>query len=171
MASRYQFSNGAVKDTAKRCYIAYGSNLNVHQMRMRCPYATILGTAELKGWELLFKGSKTGSYLTIEERDGGSVPVVIWEVTPSDEAALDRYEGFPSFYYKKELRVQYKGIRTGRRRTVTAFVYIMHEDRPVGIPSTFYMRTCLDGYDAFFFDRSVLLAAYDKCAEVCGYEG
>ncbi len=46
---------------AKRYYIAYGSNLNVTQMRMRCPRATILGTATLKGWELLFKGSKTGS--------------------------------------------------------------------------------------------------------------
>ena len=70
----------------KRYYIAYGSNLNVGQMRMRCPHATILGTANLKGWELLFKGSKTGSYLTIEESEGGTVPVVIWEVTATDEA-------------------------------------------------------------------------------------
>ena len=53
----------------KRYYIAYGSNLNVGQMRMRCPHATILGTANLKGWELLFKGSKTGSYLTIEKSE------------------------------------------------------------------------------------------------------
>ena len=44
----------------------------------------------LKGWELLFKGSKTGSYLTIEECESGTVPVVIWEVTVADEAALDR---------------------------------------------------------------------------------
>lgn len=171
MASRYQLSYGAVRDTAKHYYIAYGSNLNVQQMRMRCPHATILGTAALKGWELLFKGSKTGSYLTIEEKDGGSVPVVIWEVTESDEAALDRYEGFPSFYYKKDIRLQYKGIRSGRRRTVTAFAYIMHEDRPIGIPSDYYMRTCLEGYDVFYFDRNILLAAYDKCAEVCGNEG
>ncbi len=55
---------------AKRYYIAYGSNLNVRQMRVRCPKATILGTANLKGWGLLFKGSKTGSYLTIEECEG-----------------------------------------------------------------------------------------------------
>ena len=48
----------------KRYYIAYGSNLNVGQMRMRCPHATNLGTANLKGWELLDTGSKTGSYLT-----------------------------------------------------------------------------------------------------------
>ena len=50
----------------KRYYIAYGSNLNVHQMRMRCPSARRIGTSELKGYELLFKGSKTGSYLTVE---------------------------------------------------------------------------------------------------------
>ena len=73
--------------------------------------------------------------------------MVIWEVTATDEAALDRYEGFPNFYYKRDIRLQYKGIRTGKRRTVTAFAYIMHEDRPIGIPSNLYMRICLEGYD------------------------
>ena len=50
----------------KRYYIAYGSNLNVQQMRWRCPGARIIGTSEMKDYRLLFKGSKTGSYLTIE---------------------------------------------------------------------------------------------------------
>jgi len=109
------------KQDDKRYYLAYGSNLNVPQMRRRCPTAAILGTAKLRGWELLFRGSKTGSYLTIEEREGCEVPVAVWVVTPEDEAALDRYEGFPGFYYKKEFRVQYKGILTGRRRKITAF--------------------------------------------------
>ena len=154
----------------KRYYIAYGSNLNVRQMHLRCPSATVLGTANLRGWELLFKGSKTGSYLTIEKCEGGTVPVAIWEVTEQDEKALDRYEGYPNFYYKKEIRVQYRGIRTGRRRTVNAFVYIMHEDRPIGVPSDFYMRTCLEGYDSFRFDRRILIAAYDKSLEEYGYE-
>ena len=80
----------------KRYYIAYGSNLNVRQMRMRCPHATILGTANLKDWELLFKGSRTGSYLTIEECENGTVPVVIWEVTAADEADLLLQAGYPS---------------------------------------------------------------------------
>ena len=144
----------------KRYYIAYGSNLNVRQMRLRCPDATILGTAVLKGWELLFRGSKTGSYLTIEEREGGKVPVVIWEVTEADEAALDRYEGFPTFYYKRDIKVQYKGIISGRRRTVTAFAYIMHEDRPIGVPTDRYLQTCLEGYSDFGFDKRLLMAAF-----------
>ena len=54
---------------------------------------------------------------------------------------------------------------------MTAFAYIMHEDRPIGIPSNFYMRTCLEGYDTFRFDKNILVDAYDKCMEVCGYEG
>ena len=94
--------------------------------------------------------------------------MVIWDVTPEDEKALDRYEGFPTFYYKQDIKLQYKGIRTGRRRTITAFAYIMHEERQIGIPSNFYMKTCLEGYETFFFDKKILLAAYRKCAEVCG---
>lgn len=147
----------------KRYYIAYGSNLNITQMKRRCPTATILATADLKGWELLFKGSLTGSYLTIEKNERGSVPVAIWEVTPTDELALDRYEGYPNFYYKQNIKLTCKGIRTGKRRTITAFAYIMHEDRPIGIPSEFYLRTCLDGYEAFGFDKRVLMRAYEKC--------
>ena len=84
----------------KRYYIAYGSNLNVRQMRMRCPTARIIGTSVLKDYELLFKGSKTGSYLTVEKKPGSTVPVAVWAVAENDEKALDRYEGFPNFYYR-----------------------------------------------------------------------
>lgn len=154
----------------KRYYIAYGSNLNVKQMKMRCPGATILGTAKLKDYELLFKGSKTGSYLTIEKKEGSTVPVVVWEVTESDEKSLDRYEGYPIFYYKKEMKLQYKGIRTGKRRTVDAFVYIMNEENPIGVPSIYYMKTCIDGYDTFYFDKNILINAYKKSMEMCSDE-
>ena len=66
-------------------------------MKMRCPKARVIGTAEIRKFELLFKGSKTGSYLTVEPKDGGIVPVAVWETTEADESALDRYEGFPIF--------------------------------------------------------------------------
>ena len=64
----------------KYFYLAYGSNLNVRQMKLRCPTARVVGTAEIKDYELLFKGSQTGSYLTIEPKKGGIVPVAVWEV-------------------------------------------------------------------------------------------
>lgn len=149
----------------KRYYIAYGSNLNVQQMRMRCPSARIIGTSVLEDHKLLFKGSKTGSYLTVEKKPGSSVPVGVWEVTPADEKTLDRYEGFPNFYYKKELTLPVKGIRTGKIRKRRVFVYIMYKNRPIGIPSISYMQTCIQGYDDFGFDWAGLLDAYLKCGE------
>ena len=144
---------------SKRYYIAYGSNMNIPQMRMRCPGARIIGTSVIEDYQLLFKGSKTGSYLTIEPMEDAEVPVVIWEVTESDEKALDRYEGYPNFYYKKEMTLDIKGIRTGKVRRRDAFIYIMHEERELGIPSWYYVNTCLDGYRAFGFDEKYLFDA------------
>ena len=152
---------------SKRYYIAYGSNLNIPQMRMRCPSARIIGTSEIPNYELLFKGSKTGSYLTIERKKENSVPVVAWEVTPEDEAALDRYEGFPNFYYKAEMILPIQGIRTGKVRRRKCFVYIMHEDRPLGVPSGYYMKTCLMGYHSFGFDDALLYEAVEKSRRGC----
>ena len=145
----------------KRYYLAYGSNLNVRQMRMRCPTARMIGTATLENYRLMFKGSKTGSYLTIEPEEGCSVPVGVWEVSEADELALDRYEGYPTFYYKKELELPITGIRTGIVRQRKAFVYIMHEDRLLGVPSNMYMRICMEGYMDFGFNYDTLWEAYE----------
>lgn len=145
----------------KRYYIAYGSNLNIPQMRMRCSGARIIGTSVIEDYQLLFKGSKTGSYLTIEPKEGATVPVAVWEVTEQDELSLDRYEGYPNFYYKTEMTLDIKGIRTGKIRRRQAFVYIMHEERELGIPSWFYVNTCLDGYRAFGFEEQYLFDAIE----------
>lgn len=126
-------------------YLAYGSNLNIKQMAYRCPTARPVGTAAIKGYELLFKGSKTGAYLTIEKAENSSVPVAVWEVTEDDEKRLDVYEGCPTFYYKTEMEV------TVNSRKIKAFVYIMHEDRPLGVPNRQYVHTCADGYMDFGF--------------------
>lgn len=159
-------------DTAmkKRYYIAYGSNLNIEQMRKRCPQARVIGTAELEDYELLFKGSLTGSYLTIEKCKGGRVPVAVWETTEADEAALDRYEGFPIFYYKAEMELDITGIKTGKIRHRNCYVYIMHEDRQIGVPSYFYICTCLEGYRAFEFDEEVLFQAIENSRRICHEE-
>ena len=151
----------------KRYYIAYGSNLNIGQMRMRCSGARVIGTSYIEDYELLFKGSRTGSYLTIEPKKGSRVPVAVWEVTALDEKALDRYEGYPSFYYKKNMTLKVKGIRSGKLRIRTAFVYIMHEDRSIGIPSLGYVRTCLEGYISFGFDEHYLADAQIKSEVEC----
>ena len=149
----------------KRYYVAYGSNLNVRQMLRRCPESRIIGTGTLDGWELLFKGSKTGSYLTVEQNPDSSVPVAVWEVSERDERNLDLYEGYPTFYYKKEMMIPVKEIRNGKIRKHKVFVYIMHEDRPLGLPTGSYIHTCSEGYDDFDFDIDILFNAINKAWE------
>ena len=143
----------------RKLYLAYGSNLNVFQMRRRCPGAKMVGAATIPDYQLLFKGSGSGAYLTIEPKPGSSVPVGVWSVTASDEDALDVYEGFPDFYYKKEMTVEVKEEKSGETRERETFVYIMHEERPLGWPSGAYVRTCMDGYRAFGFDYAFLMDA------------
>ena len=154
----------------KRYYLAYGSNLNIRQMRMRCPSARIIGTAAIQDYELLFKGSQTGAYLTIEPKVGARVPVAVWSVTNEDEDALDRYEGFPNFYYKAEMKLPIVGIKSGTVRIRDTFVYIMHEDRPLGVPSEFYVRTCIEGYRSFGFDENLLFDAINNSKRNCHEE-
>ena len=147
-------------------YIAYGSNLNINQMKRRCPTARVIGTGFIEDYELLFKGSKTGGYLTIEKAEGKSLPVAIWKVTEIDEQALDRYEGYPTFYYKADVEIDIKGIKTGKEYRKKAFVYIMHEDRDVEMPSKYYVMTCLEGYKTFGFSPKYLEDAILKSMEV-----
>lgn len=146
----------------KRYYIAYGSNLNVNQMKRRCPSAQIVGTSKIQNYELLFKGSKTGYYLTIEPQKGESVPVAVWETTPEDETALDCYEGFPIFYYKAEMLLPIKEIQTENVKKRKGYIYIMQEDRPRGFPSKQYIDTCMEGYFDFGFDVEILKRAIEK---------
>ncbi|MBV4424302.1 gamma-glutamylcyclotransferase family protein [Clostridium tyrobutyricum] len=140
----------------KKYYIAYGSNMDIEQMALRCPDAILIDTSEVHGYELLFKGSLTGAYATIEANEGSIVPVLIWEISKADEANLDRYEGYPTFYYKKELEVEVEGEK------LQAMVYIMDEKRQLGHPSNRYYRILKLAYERFGFDLSILKSALKK---------
>lgn len=131
-------------------YLAYGSNLNLKQMACRCPTAQVLGSAKLTGYRLFFRGGNGGAVATIERQKGGIVPVLLWRITPYDEEALDRYEGYPRLYWKETVKVRFKG------QWVSAMVYIMNEGRPLGAPSRYYYEVIRHGYIDAGFDISVL---------------
>ena len=138
-----------------RYYLAYGSNLNLEQMSRRCPTARKVGTSVIHDYRLMFKGSSSGNYLTIERANGHAVPVGVFVVNENDEASLDRYEGYPAFYYKKDINVELKAD-DGSFSQIEAFVYIMHEDRKLGRPSDEYVERVSEGYKAFGFDSRLL---------------
>ena len=107
---------------SRKLYLAYGSNLDQAE-----------GTGVIKDYRLMFKGSKTGSYLTIEPAKGYEVPVGVWSVTPEDERMLDVYEGYPRFYYKTDMRLPVTAFGSNEAKMRKAFIYIMHEERHPGV--------------------------------------
>ena len=143
-----------------KLYIAYGSNLNLPQMAHRCPTAKVVGKSELKDYELLFRGARKGAMATVEPKEGSSVPVLLWRIRVMDEAALDRYEGYPFLYDKQMMNVELDG------KTVSAMVYVMTPGHEFGVPSDFYVDTIMEGYGTAGFDPQVLEDAIDHACEL-----
>lgn len=133
-----------------KLYIAYGSNLNLAQMAARCPSARVYAKGVLNNWELVYRGAMTNSHATIRRSQGKSIPVLVWNITPSDELHLDRYEGYPVYYFKKNIMVDIDGKKK------KAMVYIMDESRLPGRPSRQYVQTILQGYRDNHFDIGIL---------------
>lgn len=138
-----------------KLYIAYGSNLNLPQMAHRYPSAKVVGASEIKDYALVFRGGRSGAVATIEPCEGSSVPVLLWKITPKDEAALDLYEGFPRFYDKELMELPLDG------QSVSAMVYVMTPGHRLGYPSDYYYNTIREGYKTAGFDTAVLEQAVD----------
>ena len=136
----------------RNIYLAYGSNLNIAQMTMRCPEAKPWGTAILHGYRLAFWGGSGHAFATIVPAQGESVPVALWSITADDEAALDHYEGWPHHYRKEMVKVAWG------KRSYSAMVYIMNQGR-VNFPSKYYFETIYDGYNDFNIDPEPLFQA------------
>lgn len=124
----------------EKFYVAYGSNLNIRQMQMRCPTAKLYAVGEIKDYELQFKGMPDGAFATIAPQKGSSVPAAVWKIQPMDEWALDRYEGYPNHYFKETVPVQIG------EKSVDAMVYIMNLKMDFGVPTDSYYKTVRQGY-------------------------
>lgn len=144
-------------------YFAYGSNINVEQMKRRAPGAVVVLALELKGWELVFRG-----VADIVPKRGSSVHGLIWRLTPEDEDALDAFEGidprrpFLGVYRKERIR-----LPEPIDGEWFALVYVMNSEGifpPYGV----YLRTILGGYARFDFPikrlRKALHFAHDALA-------
>lgn len=131
----------------KKYYIAYGSNLSVEQMAQRCPDAKVAGMAALKDWKLVFR-----THATIEPCEGRVVPVLIWEISQRDERNLDRYEGYPSYYYKQDIIVTMTDLGGKNPQEITAMVYLMTEGHELRMPYRGYLDTLAEGYRRFGFN-------------------
>lgn len=143
----------------EKFYAAYGINMHLSQMTYRCPHAELIGKSELKDFSLRFRGQRYNAFATVEPTKGENVPVLIWKVQKSDEAALDRYEGYPYFYEKKDVNVVLNGEQ------ISAMAYVMTPNHGLGMPSRDYLCTIMDAYHQADLNTDALLQAVMYSAE------
>ena len=125
-------------------YFAYGSNINLNQMAVRCPDAKVVEPAVLKGYELLFRGNGSSfGVATIAPKEGSQVQGLLWKITPYCEMSLDIYEGYPRLYEKQAIT-----LRTNSGKQVQAMVYVMtHEkERLPTMPTRSYYTGIQEGF-------------------------
>lgn len=118
------------KEIIMKLYVAYGSNLDKKQMKYRCPLARPVQSGYLDNWQLIYRGSKTGAYASIRYKKGCRVPVGIWEITAHDEKFLDMYEGYPSFYQKKNIYVHLEDAQESKQWYTSCAPTQLRESRP-----------------------------------------
>ena len=138
-------------------YLAYGSNLNLKEMKHRCPFSKVVGTLYLSNFKLSFKGEENG-FLTIEQKKGSIAPIGIFKVNKLFIKSLDKYEGYPYLYDKKEIEFELNG------KKVKGLIYIMNDEFDYVLPDYYYFKRCEVGYNDFNFDKSYLYEALNYTA-------
>jgi phage replication-related protein YjqB (UPF0714/DUF867 family) len=114
-------STRATPDRRVHAYFAYGSNLSVAQMALRCPDATDPRPAKLADHDWLINERGVA---TVEPFDGSQVHGVVWQISDEDLATLDRAEGVPVRYRRDRTVVNTQDGPT------EAWVYVDHRVEP-----------------------------------------
>ena len=131
-------------------YFAYGSNLNLFQMKRRCKDSVFLKKYELKGYKLNFRSKYRAA--DIEKSKNSIVPGALFEISKSDEKKLDVYEDFPILY--KKLYFTYYN------RTV--MTYIMVNKTEFRYPTERYLNVVKRGYKDCKLDTKYLKIALQQ---------
>lgn len=134
----------------KQLYIAYGSNINLEQMAYRCPHSKVVGTSEIKDFELEFRG-----VATIVPKKNMKVPVLIWELDERDLPILNRYEGHPHLYRQEKMPFEMDG------KSYEGMAYLMNRGT-ISPPSPQYYNTILQGYQENGLNESYLETALEN---------
>ena len=131
-------------------YFAYGSNLNLFQMKRRCKDSVFIKKYELKGYRLNFRSKYRAA--DIEKSKNSLVPGALFEISKSDEKKLDVYEDYPILYKKLYFTYYNKTVMT----------YIMVNKTEFRYPTERYLNVVKQGYKDCNLNISYLIKALKK---------
>ena len=131
-------------------YFAYGSNLNLFQMKRRCKDSIFLKKYQLNGYKLNFRSKYRAA--DIEKNKNSSVPGALFEISKSDEKKLDVYEDYPILYKKLYFPYNNKKVMTYTMVNKTEFRY----------PTERYLNVVKQGYKDCNLNVNFLNKALNK---------
>ena len=131
-------------------YFAYGSNLNLFQMKRRCKDSVFIKKYELKGYRLNFRSKYRAA--DIEKSKNSLVPGALFEISKSDEKKLDVYEDYPILYKKLYFTYYNKTVMT----------YIMVNKTEFRYPTERYLNVVKQGYKDCKLNIYYLIKALNK---------
>ena len=127
-------------------YFAYGSNLDLLQMKRRCPLSKLISKGSLSGHRLTFTKYSSGwggGVADVIQDEGSEVWGLVFEISDSDLERLDRYEG----YHKDEtsLYERWKAvINTPHGQVCDVWVYTVVEKQKFVQPTLEYLQIIKD---------------------------
>ena len=112
-----------MSDGASGTYFAYDSNMDVTDIRARCPDAVFLEVGTIKNFKFSINAQ---GYATIVADEGSLVHGTVWRISAADEQALDRYERVDMNLYSKATM----DVRLAHDRRLEAMLYLATDERP-----------------------------------------
>ena len=144
-------------------YFAYGMNTNLQQMAYRCPNAEAVGRLKLIGYKFIFRGVADAFY-TGNPND--IIEGAVFKITSECELALDRLEGYPTFYTKAYEQVNYNG------EFVDVMLYTMTRKShgKFSDPSKHYWDMLHKGYEQFGMNHKQMYNGLPKLSKYRSFD-
>jgi len=132
-------------------YFAYGMNTNRLSMTRRCPGAISMGSARLLDHE--FRFDRHADVVSCPKK---SVSGVLWIIDDEHLADLDNLEGYPYYYDRKILPVEYQD------NIIMAECYRMQPDNIDCGPGKGYLDMIFEGYQEHDVPNGQIWAALSR---------
>jgi len=127
-------------------YFAYGSNLDLAQMKIRCPSSELISKGSLSDYRLTFNRYSSGwggGVADVIQGKGSEVWGLVFELSNSDLKRLDSYEG--CYNDQTSLYERWKAvINTPKGQISDVWVYTVVEKQKFVQPTLEYLQIIKD---------------------------
>ncbi len=143
-------------------YFAYGSNLDLAQMKIRCPSSELISKGSLSGYRLTFNRYSSGwggGVADVIQGKGSEVWGLVFELSNSDLKRLDSYEG--CYNDQTSLYERWKAvINTSKGQISDVWVYTVVEKQKFVQPTLEYLQIIKDAAVRWNFPKITEVEAW-----------